>query len=1605
MSSSGWTWSEGLFSHIDPATSSTITSITDYSTISRRSLFLTDWGDNHKSTKQKTETSTTSVLPPPYANPSVTAESSRTVLTDTKLSASTILGELTSMPSASYTVLKEMFTKAQSLDDIAQSEVLRATVTWQQKTNDRAAQVWIAQCQLRGWDRHGTAMDGFNTLRSLSEKNYWGAFYALAVCYLNGVSTPSDTVKPDPHEALRWFKAAASVDIVDSETHEIVSKAEYRIGTMLFKGDDIPEDPAAALQWFIKSAAHGNKYAQYVAGVHFEQGLTTNQDYDQAKHYFLSSAQQGFPDAQAALGIRLTEDGDHSAGMHWLKEAAKSSNARALLRLGLLYEEGQIVEQDYELAFAYYSAAADLNEARAQYILGVHYRLGTLGLTKNLQEAATNLGRSARAGFAPAQRIYGLMHAEGALHAPTADTIHEENVERRQRKDRKLALFWFRRAASQGDVRSLGLVGSCYEHGRGAAVNHEVALEYYQKAANMASPFKQAALLAHALLLHKMGRHRDAFDEFSRIASSQELPNTSLKRSPMRTAKLMVARYLLHGWIPMTKDPATAFEMLSELANGRNDDGHAHYWLGACFEEGIPHVCERNMQKAFDHYLLAAEADDTDAQFQVALMLSNGQGASRDRKAAFTWYEKAAQRNHKTALYSLGLYYAKGLENIPKDISKARSCFEKSARLGFPSAMTSLATLCRMASTRDHLSPEAQQQQQSVAIQWYQKAASLNDPVAQRELGMIYDAGLGVSQSHETAFHYLRKAAEQHDAQATLLLGSYYQNGFAVEKDLNKAIELYLLAADLGAPVAPFAAAQVYHTLNQFEQAYAQYTIAAHDTRLTDTRISKTSQLMVARYVLSYIPSPKPSENDTMHLHNMTMKDAFKILYKLCHDNQFEPAYYWFADCYYQGLGTETNYEEAFQWFSKAADEAKDPEAMVKIASMYAQEDHRFFEPSLALKYYQMSAEHGHPEGQHQLAMAYWRGLFDTAINLGDAVIWFTRSAAQKYAASHWALGQMALENGDRDVAIAWWHKAIHLGHASSMRALASLLLNDTMDHHNDAKLERAMELLAEAVRSGDAESLVLLGQLHQKGAMASVNRPLHSDSEEEAEHMRHKQLQEQGLAIRCFEQAATMGHVESMFLAAESWHTQQQYAAALEYYNKAASHGHMLSRVMRARYRLAGLGDMKADPEAGYQELLKCAEDHQCFEAYNSLGQCNELGLGTPKDHKKALEWYLRSVEKTQDAEAMFRIGRLHAQGLVIALDRHKDLEALQWYQFASDTQNHSRAHYFAGLYKLRGIQQDDRQLLSPNIEEAMHHFQKAAAQGDRDAMFELGQHLVNDDGKYSHDQQMQGLDWLEQSAQLGCQDAQRELGKLYHSGKDNDTVEQNFERAYEYFTLAAQQGDKTAALFLGIYYEHGIHVPASLDLAREWYDIAVKLGQRHEAKGGWWLAELALAQLLHQTDQRNEAFPLFKAAHDHAPTHQRSSAATMLARYRLHGWGNIPAEPEKAAAELVELAQSGDVKLYLEVAQCYEFGIGLTRNMHEAFEWYQRLVSHHHDQDTMDDEDREDQAEALYKLAEFHRHGWATPVDLEKANRLYHLASEKGSKDAVYYLTRRTL
>lgn len=399
--------------------------------------------------------------------------------------------------------------------------------------------------------------------------------------------------------------------------------------------------------------------------------------------------------------------------------------------------------------------------------------------------------------------------------------------------------------------------------------------------------------------------------------------------------------------------------------------------------------------------------------------------------------------------------------------------------------------------------------------------------------------------------------------------------------------------------------------------------------------------------------------------------------------------------------------------------------------------------------------------------------------------------------------------------------------------------------------------------------------------------------------------------------------------------------------------------------------------------------------------------------------------------SEAMFRVGQIYAQKELTDIIQRVtgdvvdgEMEAVYWYERAVSKDDHPRANFRLAFYFVHGVK--DR--LEPNLEKAIHHFRRAAKQNDLDAMFELGQLLlITHEDKYAvfpSELQEEGIHWYEIAADRGCRDAQRELGNLYHSGREEPEVDeeeeevegypifpitQDFEKAYDYFSFAAHLGDKTAALFLGTYYEHGIDIPPNMELAQHWYTMAIEIDNMSgdlplHHPSGWWPAQLCLARVLYRTQEtQSEAYKLFLTVYSHQPEQHLAYLEFIISMYELKGLGGVPVQAEKAAANLLVLAEQGYLKAFLPVAECYESGNGLPKDDSKALQWYVLLIHNPDiDQDVLDEDDLKDLAHAYYRLAEFYRKGIVVSVDLEKSETLYRIAAERGKENKRQSYTR---
>ena len=127
-----------------------------------------------------------------------------------------------------------------------------------------------------------------------------------------------------------------------------------------------------------------------VAAQDFDKGLAAAQagDFATALQEWMPLAEAGDADAQYNLGVMYNEgDGvlqDYKEAVKWYRLAAEQGHASAQNNLGTMYDTGEGVIQDYKEAIKWYRLVAEQGHASAQNNLGTMYYAGNGVLQDNV---------------------------------------------------------------------------------------------------------------------------------------------------------------------------------------------------------------------------------------------------------------------------------------------------------------------------------------------------------------------------------------------------------------------------------------------------------------------------------------------------------------------------------------------------------------------------------------------------------------------------------------------------------------------------------------------------------------------------------------------------------------------------------------------------------------------------------------------------------------------------------------------------------------------------------------------------------------------------------------------------------------------------------------------------------------------------------------------------------------------------------------------------------------------------------------------------------------------------------------------------------------------
>lgn len=323
--------------------------------------------------------------------------------------------------------------------------------------------------------------------------------------------------------------------------------------------------------------------------------------------------------------------------------------------------------------------------------------------------------------------------------------------------------------------------------------------------------------------------------------------------------------------------------------------------------------------------------------------------------------------------------------------------------------------------------------------------------------------------------------------------------------------------------------------------------------------------------------------------------------YGLGTEQDYEKAFEWFersakqknkfaqfslANLYYYGSGVEKDLSQAFLWYQRSSSQGQ-PYAAYSIAQMYRYGEYVTKDNDTAQRYYQQALsgflkiendDMANDDLFYKLGQMFKLGL-GTDSDVTKAIEYFKRSAEMNNKNGFFEYGKALLTGEhipqDTDSAVKLLEKAVKLKNINSKRFLA---LEYISGEHLEQDIEKGIALLTECADSGDVIASYRLGKIYLQGEIMPQNLDkaekyllLAEDSEYTQYALAKLYLQEEKYdiqkAVNYFENCAAKNHWASyqlggiyLFGAAGLTKDKEQ---AIEWFTKSANDGNEYAQAM----------------------------------------------------------------------------------------------------------------------------------------------------------------------------------------------------------------------------------------------------------------------------------------------------------------------------------------------------------------------------------------------------------------------------------------------------------
>lgn len=539
------------------------------------------------------------------------------------------------------------------------------------------------------------------------------------------------------------------------------------------------------------------------------------------------------------------------------------------------------------------------------------------------------------------------------------------------KKDMTQAIRFYQMAAAQSDLRSEYNLGILYLLGKDVPADYQQALNYLNDAA-----FKGSVYAQYVLARLQESGYRDAEQKVVIKPDPEQAESLYYLASANHfgPAQYRLAEILVRQ--PATNlavaDKEKQEQLIKQLYEGAAEGGIAEAQLPLAFFNAMDQD-KTKQQQALAVAKTAASRGDGQGALLLGLMLDRGLGTEPNADEALVWYKKAS--HNAVSNFILGTYTSLG-KDTGLDKEEGKNLIQQSADAGFSYANLNLAVMKQQQkqaflpeldaakalgnSTASllladyYLSNASDQTQMQQARDIYQTLADRGDKQGQLKLAYMFEQGLGGAVDMNSAQKWYSISAEQAEPIAQYQLGHLYQMGW-----LDKAPDYELAKKWYQSSQAQFAPSAValgfiYDTVDDnYAQAASAYQIA----------VNQNNAYGLLDLGLIY------EQGKGIPVDYQKAKDFYEKAAAL---GQSE-AMVQLAGLYFNGLAGDRDEKAAVVWYKKAA-EFGEQEALYQLGLLSETGVGMTLDPNAAVQYYQKSAVLGNDKAKMALARMYQYG-------------------------------------------------------------------------------------------------------------------------------------------------------------------------------------------------------------------------------------------------------------------------------------------------------------------------------------------------------------------------------------------------------------------------------------------------------------------------------------------------------------------------------------------------------------------------------------------------------------------------------------------------------